>query len=74
MHKIQSDDFDSFYVGKARRPFEKRFEECLTKNISEKSRYLIIGNHDYNYFNTNLKAIDTCKKGRHMNALKEYIN
>ena len=76
VYKLLCDDCDAFYIGQTGRGFLKRFTEhrpptyfhSLDYIRSKFAKHLIIENHNYTNFKTNLIPLHICKKGRHMNA------
>ena len=83
IYKLSCNDCNSFYIGQTGRGFLKLFKEhtpkrhlnnlTLLNNIkSNFARHLILHNHNYTEFKSNLILLHVCNKGRYMDAIEEF--
>ena len=74
VYRLKCDNCPAFYIGQTGREFKLRYKESLPKieaTSNQKSNFaqhLVLINHNYTNFETNLEVIHVCNKGRYLNA------
>ena len=79
VYRLKCENCPAFYIGQTGREFEVRYKEHLPKikaTSNQKSNFaqhLVLNNHNYTNFETNLQVIHVCNKVRYLNALEECL-